>query len=77
MSGVSPQWGDEYGFCVTYRECGCRESRVVELGNVWIEHVRCVAHYNSEIDDPKILEAASNKRRHDEAVRVARENKQV
>ena len=57
------------GFSSSSSPCGCRTTRILEAKeDVWVEWVRCSAHYVPAVDDPKIVEAAANQRRLVEAV---------
>lgn len=53
------------GYASAFSECGCSHTMIMESG-VMIHYVRCADHYVASIDDPKIIEAAENKREHDQ-----------
>lgn len=50
------------GTATTQAPCGCCMTRLMEPEeDVWITWIRCAEHYDPEVDDPKIIEAARNR----------------
>jgi len=53
------------GYSSSYLPCGCYSTQLLEPEYIVIDWVRCKTHYTPE-DDGKILQAAKNKRIHQE-----------
>lgn len=50
--------------------CGCTKTRLLEpKEDIWITWAVCATHYNPEVDDKMIAEAAKNNREYEAAIR--------
>ena len=48
-------------------KCACRKTRLLEPEeDIWIEWEKCAEHYDPDVDDKMILEAAENKRKYEQ-----------
>lgn len=56
------------GYATTVGPCGCIKTRLMGDRDIYIKWEVCSDHYNSEIDDKMILEAAKNFREHSKSI---------